>query len=287
MFEPVIKVPKILNKDDCRKEIDFFLRNPRDYLTIDFADFFHINPGGLEQFLAAAYGLKETKGHLQFVNVNESGYRALMNTNVSGKRLISLAEIYTQRDSTDIAGTLLSITQNNSQFSVSRQRLIDIAKASKVSYDGQHRGSIADEPNKRELDRRRKEYGLIQCIRLIEENNTGILDHLGYRYGEVKKILTPDNPDITSYEPPQHTAPVQPRVRLPRRNPNHNTGVCKWFNDSIGYGFLIPGDGGPDIFVDINDTRSFLGCSEGKNYSYNMVEGKRGPKAENVMLIED
>ena len=61
------------------------------------------------------------------------------------------------------------------------------------------------------------------------------------------------------------------------------SGVVKWFNDAKGYGF-IEREGGPDVFVHfraINGTgRKSL--AEGQNVTFEVVQGQKGPQAENV-----
>jgi CspA family cold shock protein len=61
------------------------------------------------------------------------------------------------------------------------------------------------------------------------------------------------------------------------------TGTVKWFNDDKGYGFIAQ-ESGPDVFVHfraINGTgRRTL--SEGQSVSFEVVQGQKGPQAENV-----
>ena len=62
------------------------------------------------------------------------------------------------------------------------------------------------------------------------------------------------------------------------------TGTVKWFNDSKGYGFITPNDGGRDLFVHHNSIRmtGFRTLREGSQVEYDPIEGPKGPQAENV-----
>lgn len=63
-------------------------------------------------------------------------------------------------------------------------------------------------------------------------------------------------------------------------------GKVKWFNDSKGFGF-IETDDGQDVFVHYNDIQSegFKTLVEGDSVSFEVIEGEKGPRAQNVMKV--
>ena len=63
-----------------------------------------------------------------------------------------------------------------------------------------------------------------------------------------------------------------------------SNGTVKFFNDSKGFGFITPDDGGKDVFVHVNGL-NVTTLNEGDKVSYDVEEGKKGPNAVNVSLI--
>ena len=62
------------------------------------------------------------------------------------------------------------------------------------------------------------------------------------------------------------------------------TGTVKWFNESKGFGFISPDDGGKDIFVHFSAISGdgFRTLKEGQKVSFDVENGPKGPQAANV-----
>ena len=65
------------------------------------------------------------------------------------------------------------------------------------------------------------------------------------------------------------------------------TGTVKWFNNDRGFGFITPEDGSKDCFVHFSSIQGegFKGLSEGDRVELDVVEGQKGPAAENVAKL--
>jgi cold shock protein len=65
------------------------------------------------------------------------------------------------------------------------------------------------------------------------------------------------------------------------------TGTVKWFNDSKGYGFIAPADGGKDLFVHHSNVAGdgYKSLAEGATVEFEAAEGDKGPEARNVVQV--
>lgn len=66
-----------------------------------------------------------------------------------------------------------------------------------------------------------------------------------------------------------------------------NRGVVKWFNDQKGFGFITPEDGSKDCFVHHSaiQAEGFRTLQEGAQVEFEVVQGQKGPAAENVTAV--
>ena len=65
------------------------------------------------------------------------------------------------------------------------------------------------------------------------------------------------------------------------------TGKVKWFNDAKGFGFITPENGQKDCFVHFSaiQANGFRSLAEGDRVEFEVVQGQKGPAAENVVKL--
>ena len=73
-------------------------------------------------------------------------------------------------------------------------------------------------------------------------------------------------------------------VNLHKVKSDMATGTVKWFNESKGFGFIAPSDGGEDVFVHFNAIQGsgFKTLSEGQSVTFEVEKGPKGLQAANV-----
>ncbi len=64
-----------------------------------------------------------------------------------------------------------------------------------------------------------------------------------------------------------------------------STGTVKWFNESKGFGFISPSEGGEDVFVHFRAISGdgFKTLVEGQAVSYEVEKGPKGLQATQVI----
>ncbi len=63
------------------------------------------------------------------------------------------------------------------------------------------------------------------------------------------------------------------------------TGTVKWFNEAKGFGFITPEGGAKDCFVHHTaiQGQGFKTLAEGEKVEFEVVQGQKGPAAQNVV----
>lgn len=63
-------------------------------------------------------------------------------------------------------------------------------------------------------------------------------------------------------------------------------GTVKWFNSEKGFGFITT-DEGKDVFAHFSQINKdgFKTLEEGQKVTFNVVDGAKGPQAENITIL--
>ncbi len=65
------------------------------------------------------------------------------------------------------------------------------------------------------------------------------------------------------------------------------TGTVKWFNPTKGFGFIVPDQGGKDVFVHISavEKAGLKTLNEGQKVEYELQENRGKEAAVNLRLV--
>jgi CspA family cold shock protein len=62
------------------------------------------------------------------------------------------------------------------------------------------------------------------------------------------------------------------------------SGKVKWFNETKGFGFITPDEGGEELFAHYSaiQTQGFKVLKENQRVSYDVIQGQKGLQASNI-----
>ena len=66
------------------------------------------------------------------------------------------------------------------------------------------------------------------------------------------------------------------------------TGTVKWFNETKGYGFISPENGGNDVFVHISSVQAagLQGLADGQKVEFEITENRGKDAASDIKVVE-
>ena len=68
-----------------------------------------------------------------------------------------------------------------------------------------------------------------------------------------------------------------------------NTGMIKWFSNAKGFGFIVPQEGGDDIFAHYSTIQmeGYRSLKAGQEVQFDIQQGPKGLHAENIDVVNE
>ena len=65
------------------------------------------------------------------------------------------------------------------------------------------------------------------------------------------------------------------------------TGIVKWFNESKGFGFIAPDNGGKDLFAHFREIQGsgFRTLQDNQRVEFEVSQGQKGPQATGIRVL--
>jgi CspA family cold shock protein len=65
------------------------------------------------------------------------------------------------------------------------------------------------------------------------------------------------------------------------------TGIVKWFNETKGYGFIAPDNGGKDVFAHFREIQGdgFKTLTENQRVQFAVTQGPKGDQASQITSV--
>lgn len=63
-------------------------------------------------------------------------------------------------------------------------------------------------------------------------------------------------------------------------------GKVKWFNNSKGFGFIVPNEGGEDVFAHFSQIKmdGYKTLKPNQLVTFDLIDGEKGRQAQNIQL---